>query len=276
MATSRKPRPRSRRVAPAIHANKAVERWYRDKLQCQLLAMHDSLVLHLRAAWKEADPSISFGFAQDAPSPSILLRSALRKWGGLWERKLNKLGKTLADGFGKRATRSTDMAMMASLKDAGFTVQFKPTMQSIQAYQAVVAENVGLIKSIPQQYLKDVQTSVWTNVLRGGDLDQLSKDLRENYGVSYRRAALIARDQNNKAKAVFEESRRQQLGITEAIWQHSGGGKEPRPTHVKAGRDAVVYQIKEGWYDPAVKKNIWPGTEINCRCTSRAVIPEFG
>jgi putative phage head protein len=41
--------------------------------------------------------------------------------------------------------------------------------------------------------------------------------LRKDYGISERRAAFIARDQTNKAKAAIEKARRQELGITEAI-----------------------------------------------------------
>jgi uncharacterized protein with gpF-like domain len=93
--------------------------------------------------------------------------------------------------------------------------------------------------------------------------------------VTKRRAALISRDQNNKATAVITRVRQQELGVAEAIWVHSTAGKTPRPTHVKAGRERVRYAIAEGWYDPHEKKNVWPGELINCRCVSRAVIPGF-
>ena len=87
------------------------------------------------------------------------------------------------------------------------------------------------------------------------------------------RAATIARDQNNKAKATIERTRRQELGITHAIWQHSAGGKVPRATHI--AMSGKPYLISEGMYDSAVGRYVWPGTEINCRCTSRAIIPAF-
>ena len=56
---------------------------------------------------------------------------------------------------------------------------------------------------------------------------------------------------------------------------HSGGGKEPRPTHLAAGKRKQRYDVREGWYDPAVGKNIFPGELINCRCVSRPVIEGF-
>lgn len=259
------------KTARAIYANRGVESWYRCKLQELIKDMSNSVLLHVRAAWKEADPS--HGFAQDAPNSSLLLKRALSKWGGLWTKKLNSLSRDLADAFAKRSFNATQVSMMAALKDAGFTVKFKATQGSKDAYQAVISENVGLIKSIPQQYLADVQSQVWSSVMKGGDLATLTADIQTKYGVAYRRAALIARDQNNKAKAVIENVRRQELGITQAVWQHSSAGKEPRPTHV--AMNGKPYDLKVGMYDSAVKQNVWPGTLINCRCTSKSVIPGF-
>lgn len=69
----------------------------------------------------------------------------------------------------------------------------------------------------------------------------------------------------------MEEARRQEIGIEEAMWQHSHAGKKPRPTHV--AMHGKIYQISEGMWDPAEQKRIWPGQLINCRCTSRAIIP---
>ena len=80
---------------------------------------------------------------------------------------------------------------------------------------------------------------MWQSVGKGADMHALSHKLQQAYGVTRDRAALIARDQNNKAKAIIEKTRRQELGITHAIWQHSAGGKTPRATHVAMSRQSV-------------------------------------
>jgi uncharacterized protein with gpF-like domain len=116
---------------------------------------------------------------------------------------------------------------------------------------------------------------VMRSVQTGRDLGRLAKDLQKQFGVTKRRAALIARDQNNKATASMTRVRQVQLGITEAIWVHSGAGKHPRPTHVKAGRDSVRYDVSKGWFDPDAKQWIWPGILVNCRCVSKPVIKGF-
>jgi SPP1 gp7 family putative phage head morphogenesis protein len=163
--------------------------------------------------------------------------------------------------------------MQASLKKGGFTVPFKPTRASIEAYKAVAAENIALIKSIPARYHTDVQAQVWESVKRGGDLKTVSEKLHHTYGVTRRRAALIARDQNAKAKATIEAVRHQELGIKQAIWMHSHAGKTPRPTHVKMNRK--LYNLDRGMWDEDELEWVHPGQLINCRCTMRPYIPGF-
>lgn len=257
-----------------VHANLGIEAAYRKKLQALIAEMSNSVIYWTRSTWKKNPPLASI--AQDRMGyrqPLIDLRRTMDRLARHWQKRFDELGPELAKVFVDGATATTDAAMMASLKNAGFSVKFQMTQAAKEGYQAVLQENVGLIKSIPSEYLTDVQQKVWGAVKSGHDLETLTKGLQSDYGVSFRRASLIARDQSNKAKAVIENVRRKELGITQAIWQHSGGGKEPRPDHVKAGQDKLVYDLDKGAYIGG--KWILPGTEINCRCTSRAIIPGF-
>jgi uncharacterized protein with gpF-like domain len=165
--------------------------------------------------------------------------------------------------------------LKAALRDAGFTVSFKPTRRSLESYKLVVSENVGLIRNLQTSLYNKIQQDVWASVRAGGDMAKLSQKLHKSYGIEANRAALIARDQNNKAKATLESSRRQELGLKQAIWQHSGGGKEPRPVHLAWGREGKVFDLDKGLFDPDEGEWVLPGQLINCRCTSRAVIPGF-
>lgn len=253
------------KLARPVYANRGVECWYRRKLQCVVRAMANSMQLHVRAVYRQ---STSLEHAQDAPDRSVLLRRALTKWGGKWTKKLNKLSLDLSLQFTKRAENATRAALKASFKDAGLTVKFQPTAASREAYRAIAAEQVNLIRSIPQKYLADVQSATWNSVMKGSDMSALYKDIKSKYPIADRRAKLIARDQNHKATAVLENVRRMELGITHAVWRHSGAGKEPRPEHVAAS--GKRYKLKDGMYLEG--KWTYPGMEINCRCTSSAVI----
>jgi SPP1 gp7 family putative phage head morphogenesis protein len=252
----------------AIRANAGVEAKYRAALQALIAEMAQSVTYWTRAAWRKDGMAMD---RQGSRTPLVSLRGTMQRMARHWQDRFDSLSDTLAAVFVDGATAHTDAAMMAALKDAGFTVKFKLTDAAKEGYQAVLQENVGLIKSIPAQYLQDVQGDVWRAVAGGYDLKTLTDTLQSRYGVTHKRAALIARDQSNKAKAVIENVRRQELGITTAIWQHSGAGREPRPSHVAA--NGKVFELAKGMLIDG--EYILPGTEINCRCTSKAVIPGF-
>jgi SPP1 gp7 family putative phage head morphogenesis protein len=250
---------------PTLEREHKAYRWA-TLAEALLLDLHPGVRLTL------THTSDSPEFASDA-SPTKELQRALQRWGDDWVKRFDKMAQGIADDFATRNKRATEAAMQASLKKAGFTVPFKPSKSSLEAYKAVAAENVGLIKSIAQKYHTDVQTQVWESVKRGGDLKTVSEKLEKSYGVTRRRAALIARDQNAKAKATIEAVRHQELGIKQGIWMHSKAGKEPRPTHV--AMNGKLYDLSKGMWDSDEKEYVHPGQLINCRCTMRPYIPGF-
>jgi uncharacterized protein with gpF-like domain len=103
----------------------------------------------------------------------------------------------------------------------------------------------------------------------------LAKQLQAQYGVTKKRAALIARTQNNLATGAMDRARKLELGLTKSKWRHSHAGKEPRPTHL--ANDGKLYDHAKGWYDPdpKVRRYIFPGELINCKCSSITVVPGF-
>jgi uncharacterized protein with gpF-like domain len=255
-------------ILPPIWPSAATKAWYYEQLYALLSAAANDIDVYISVAWAEKPPEI--GFAQDASSVTNIER-ALNVWGKKWTARVDKASRKIAASFASRSQQATEYSMRQALKAAGFTVQFRPTQKSIDAYRAVAAENVGLIKSISSKYHSDVRERVWNSVRVGGDLSSLSIQLRKTYGISVRRAALIARDQNVKAKAVIEATRRQEVGITKAIWRHSSAGEVPRPTHVKMS--GKVFDIAKGMWDSNEGAWVHPGSLINCRCSSEAILP---
>ena len=132
-------------------------------------------------------------------------------------------------------------------------------------YQAIVAENVSLIRSIPKQFLANVNSIVMQSVRNGRDMGFIAKEVREQYGVTKRRAITIARDQTNKATEAIGRERCTDIGITHGFWMHRSGSKVPRATHV--AMDGKRFELSEGLYDPAVGREVKPAELINCHCT---------
>lgn len=250
----------------AVQPNAGIQAAYRKRLDALIAAMNKSLLYWLSIDYKNSGAAM----ALDA-SPAMQMRDAMAKMAAQWQTNFDEGADKLAKWFANKNKDYTDRALATILKDAGFTVQFKMTAAANDAYQAIIGENIGLIKSIASQELTQVQTLVMQSVQRGRDLGTLTEELQKQFGVTRRRAALIARDQNNKATATITQVRQEQLGITTAKWKHSFGGKEPRPEHVKA--NGQTYDIKKGMYLDG--RWTWPGVEINCRCVSQPIIPGF-
>lgn len=260
----------AKRIVRSVAANRGVEEKYRRQLRALIAEMHGSIEYWTTAAYRKSPPRVTelVDQAQDA-SPSAMMAKVMAALGKRWIKKFNDAAEGIADAYLKDLFKTSDSAFRRALKDAGFAVEFKMTPTVRDAFNASLAENVGLIRSIPVDYLQKVEGIVMRSYSTGRDLETMVSDLRATYPITQRRAELIARDQSNKANAVVNRTRQMELGITDAIWMHSHAGKTPRLSHVAA--NGKQYKIAEGCLIDG--KYILPGTEINCRCTSRCVLP---
>jgi SPP1 gp7 family putative phage head morphogenesis protein len=250
-------------VIRPVPPNAGVEAWYRRKLDDGVKEMHKSLMY-----WISAHYRASGALAMDA-SPAINMRNAMKKLSARWQKNFDDIAQQLASRFGEQVMQNADVSLSNALEKAGFTVPFKMTAELNNALQASIAENVNLIRSIPEQHLTQVRTLVMQSVARGRDLSQLTDDLQERYGITRRRAAFIALDQNNKATAVMQAARQESIGIDEGIWRHSHAGKHPRKSHVKA--NGKRFKLRKGMLIDG--EYIFPGQKPRCRCGWEIVTP---
>jgi SPP1 gp7 family putative phage head morphogenesis protein len=258
------------KTLPPVHPNVGTAAGFKRKLERLIDEMHASTTYWLLASYRKNEPVM----AQDE-APADALRKTMAGLSRRWNKRFDEGAKELAEYFALSVSERTDAALRAILKKAGFSVEFRLTAAQRDIVAATVNQNVSLIKSIPDQYLAQVEQSVMRSVQTGRDIGGLAKELQTHFGVTKKRAQFIATDQNEKATSALNASRQTELGIVTARWRHSGAGAHPRPSHVKAGRDGVIYNIKDGWLDPSINKRIWPGSEIRCRCGSSSLIPGF-
>ncbi len=241
---------------------------YRKKMRAWMDCMHDSVMHWIKVAYRKNEPEM----AQDAV-PAVELQKAVRKLIRRWKRNFNEAAPLLAKWFATKAYKRSDRRLQKILKDAGISVQFKMTKAQRDIFHATVNQNVSLIKSIPSQYLTQVEGLVMRSVQVGGDLSALTHQLEKHFGVTNKRAALIARDQNLKATGALNRARQIELGIDEAIWVHSHAKKKPRPTHLKM--DGKKFKVIKGMWDSHEKAWVHPGQLIHCGCFSRSIIKGF-
>lgn len=277
------------RLLRPVRANAGIEADYRRRLHRLVQMMEKSVKYWVHAAYKGNEPatvtlahddviSVPESLAMDAldyalamdESAVAALRRVIRALVRRWQRNFNEAADELAKYFSREIATRSDNALRRTLKQGGYSVPFTQTPVMRDALNAVIAENVGLIRSIPREYLRDIEGAVMRAAAAGRDLSQLTADVQRIGGVTRRRATLIARDQTNKATTYMTRARQIDVGIDEGIWRHSHAGKVPRPTHV--AQDGKRFSLRDGWRDPAIDKLIFPGTEINCRCFWTPVI----
>lgn len=261
------------KTLPPVHPNAGLEALYRRRITALVDEMHRSLLWWLGATYKAKPPELAQDDAFVGMSPAMTMREAMRKLSRRWLRKFDLAAEELGDWFAKAAIDRSDKQLRQILRNGGFSVRFVLTREANDVMQATIGENVGLIKSIAQQHLSEVEGLVMRSVAQGRNIGALAQELEGRYALTVKRAALIARHQNNMATANIVRVRQMGLGITRAVWVHSHGGAKPRPSHVQAGKEKAVYDVAEGWFDPDEGKRIWPGQLINCRCQSRPVLP---
>lgn len=257
---------------PPIRANVGVQLRYRRQLFALVDEMNASVLYWIQAQYNKTPPAL----AMDARPPSKAMQKTFNELAKKWRKRFDDAAPKIADAYVRGSFKATDSAMRVALQRAGMSVKFKMNAAMRDAFNATLNENIGLIRSIPEQYLQQVEGIFTRSYSAGRDLGSMVKDLKTLYPKAARRVHFIALDQSNKANSTVENARRIQIGISEAEWMHSGGGKHPRPEHVKAGRERRRYNIREGCpikNEKGVVEYIQPGYKPGCRCVSRSVLP---
>lgn len=181
--------------------------------------------------------------------------------------------KPMAEVMVGKVSKSSEVSLKNSVKGvaAGFTL---PASLFHDEYgdiaKATIAENVALIKSIPEQFMKRLEGKVYRSIAQGEGLEGVAKALRQYGKMSDRRVKLIADDQVRKAYNNINAERMKRVGITKGEWIHSRGGREPRKTHVAF--NGRVFELDKGLYDSSVGEYVLPAQLPNCRCSFRPVI----
>lgn len=212
--------------------------------------------------------------ASIASQSRILMNSLTNRFTDLF----GKASKAMAERMVEEAGKHSAAALGRSLKELSGGLTLKTdTLRSGpigEIAKAAVAENVSLIKSIPEQYLQKVQGAVMRSITTGNGLQDLQPFLEEQEGMTVRRAKNIALDQTRKAYQSINAGRMKAAGIKRFEWVHSGGGQKPRPDHVAMSGNIYSYDDLPVIDERTGERGI-PGQAPNCRCSARPVL-DFG
>ena len=204
----------------------------------------------------------------------ILMNSLMDKFYILFNRKSKSLAEIMLDGVSK-ASKTT---LYSSLKQLSGGLSLKTGVVSKgmeDVAKAIIEENVSLIKSIPEQYFKNITGEVMRSITTGRGLADLRPAIEKYDGQTYRRAKNIALDQTRKAYNSINAERMLSNNVKQFEWIHSGGGQHPRPSHQKISGHifnfATLFKEQEALGVPKADRGI-PGQAINCKCVMVPVI----
>lgn len=263
------------KILPAIKPSVAINAEYQKALLKLVRQMRDSISYYCLAAYKPIIEEIKEAresATQDAkPTPSSTMAkmrkviNAIRK---RYQKKFNilagKLPQIIVEKINKEVSRRIKNMLIDEME-----VNFKWTPQMKLFLKAATQENIALIKSIPQEYMKRVEFDIYESISNGRNMPELVEKLNKKaYGISRRRAITIAYDQVNKITEEVNRQRKMELGLNYAIWRHSHIPQVPRQSHLKA--DGKEYDVRKGCYIDG--EYIQPAQKINCNCFSQTIL----
>ncbi len=137
---------------------------------------------------------------------------------------------------------------------------FAITPQLTTQIGAFTTDNVSLIESIPERYLRQVENTALRNLRAGNRFSEWKGDLPALYRKSRSSAALIARDQTNKFNGELNGARQTELGVDDYTWRTS------EDERVREEHEAINGNVYS-WTDPKRQPpEGHPGQPILCRC----------
>lgn len=242
--------------------------WYRRELLAIIREMNDDVKNQIIPIFEDSP------LAMDA-NPVQLLRGALRALSKKWIDRFIKKSIPTAETIINKTGEAVDRSLLASARKDAMTINMQWTEAMLEKREAIIAENVSLIRSIPEKYFTDVESMVYRAVAKGGDRKGLADEIEANFGkrhgITRRRAEFIARDQVRKATSDLSNARQQAAGIKRGIWLHSGGGSEPRQKHVHA--NGQEFDLDKGLPIGDKGQYVLPGEEPGCGCSWKPVLP---
>lgn len=198
-------------------------------------------------------------------------------------RRLTLKYQNITDLFGK-STAQKMVASVSTKNQKAFNTLVKKSvgvdLTSILAdegindfLEAQVNKNVTLIKSIPDEYFKSIETVVMNGTANGLRWEAIAreiggiKDISSVNGKLQNRIKLIARNETSNINASINKKRQENLGITQFRWETSDD-ERVRSSHAKL--DGKVFD----WDDLPVVDGVKtsPGQPINCRCVAIPII----
>lgn len=212
--------------------------------------------------------------ASFASQVRILLNALSRKF----FKNFNDIARPYAESMINQTLKASQSSLHSSLEklSGGLSLKTSIVPKGLEdVIKASIDENVSLIKSIPEQYFKNITGSVMRSITSGEGLKELLPQLQKYGGQTERRTKNLALDQTRKAYTSINKQRLQALNVKRFKWIHSGGSQHPRKSHVAISGQIFsfenILQEQAALNVPPNDRGL-PGYPVNCKCTINPII----
>jgi SPP1 gp7 family putative phage head morphogenesis protein len=175
--------------------------------------------------------------------------------------KLSKLTKKLTTAEWKRVVKRT---LGINIMD-----DYYNGLKFQQKYDKWIADNVGLIKTIPQTALDRMREVVQIGSLNGTPTKSIAKQIQEAYSVEKNHALFIARDQAAKLNADITREQHEDSGVDSYVWRTMSDSRV-RERHAELNGKRFKY-IEPPVVDERTQRRANPGEDYQCRCVALSV-----
>jgi len=261
-----------------LRNNVAVENRYVTDLERITNQMIDAVSREVMRLYRS--PAAKQYFAMDS-SIGSQARITMNRLENQFDEIFSQYAKPYAERMVNRVGKQSATALHSSLKQLSGGLSIKTDIvngELREITKATIAENVDLIKTIPEKFFTDVRGAVMRSIAQpnqGGMaelienidsmLDQRSRQIRN-------KAKNLALDQTRKLYNNTNMARMQAVGINRFEWIHGGGGQKPRPLH-KFKLNGKTYSFDDlPVIDERSGERGIPGQAPNCGCTMRPVL----
>jgi SPP1 gp7 family putative phage head morphogenesis protein len=133
--------------------------------------------------------------------------------------------------------------------------------------------NVGLIKSLADKQLEDIEELLTQAESGAWRVEELQTRIQERFGVSESKANLLARDQVLKLNGQLTKLRQTNAGITKYIWTTSRD-ERVRPDHADLDGAECLWSSPPV-VDQKTGRTGHPGDDFQCRCIPFPILNEL-
>ena len=264
----------SKLVGSKLAHNASTQERYASRLHKLVIQMTNETKKEIKKLFKQQAVSDSAMDANIGSQARILLNYLQNRFIELFSKK----SKVFANSMFNTVDVNSEVQLKHSLKKltGGLSLNTGVVPKGFEDIaSATIAENVSLIKSIPQEYFKQITGAVMRSITEGKGVSDLIPEIQKYDGMTSRRAKNIALDQTRKAYNTINANRLQSLKVTHFEWLHSGGGVSPRESHMKI--DGMTFSFANLESEQAAagvpkQDRGLPSIPPNCKCTIRPII----